>query len=285
MLPMLLFQRKSDLQDHLKSIQGPLDSIGFVPTMGALHDGHLSLMRQSLAQNTYTVVSIFVNPTQFNNRADLDNYPRNLEQDIALMETISSSLILFAPEISEMYADHAVAETYDFGGLERQMEGAFRPGHFDGVGTIVYRLFQSVCPTRAYFGEKDFQQLQIIRKLVEQKKLPIEIVACPIFREANGLAMSSRNERLTTHQRAEAALIYKALKEAKDLFKKYPIAEIQQQIKTFFSTSAMFHVDYFDIADEETLVASTQVEIGVKYRAFIAVIIDGVRLIDNIPLN
>ncbi|OYU83630.1 MAG: pantoate--beta-alanine ligase [Flavobacterium sp. BFFFF2] len=282
---MLLFQRKSDLQDHLKSIQGPLVSIGFVPTMGALHDGHLSLMSQSLAQNTYTVVSIFVNPTQFNNRADLDNYPRNLEQDIALMETISSSLILFAPEISEMYTDDAVAETYDFGGLECQMEGAFRPGHFDGVGTIVYRLFQSVCPTRAYFGEKDFQQLQIIRKLVEQKKLPIEIVACPIFREANGLAMSSRNERLSTHQRAEAALIYKALQEAKDLFKKYPIADIQQQIKTFFSTSSMFQLDYFDIADEETLVPSTTVETGVKYRAFIAVIIDGVRLIDNIPLN
>ncbi|MFT5229919.1 MAG: pantoate--beta-alanine ligase, partial [Urechidicola sp.] len=198
---MHIFNGKEALMDHLKSIKTLNSTIGFVPTMGALHQGHLSLMQESLAENDSTVVSIFVNPTQFNNPEDLSKYPRTLEADIAKISGLSSEIILYAPSTEDVYEGKILSQEFDFDGLENQMEGKFRPGHFNGVGTIVKRLFEIVVPTNAYFGEKDFQQLQIVKKMVEKNNLTVNVKGCAIFREANGLAMSSRNERLSEQKR------------------------------------------------------------------------------------
>ena len=199
---MLIFNKKSDLSAFLSPLTHQNKSIGFVPTMGALHDGHLSLLKKSLKENDVTVMSIFVNPTQFNNPDDLEKYPRTLEEDVKKMGKISDSIIVYAPSVSDIYEGKTVSESFEYEGLEHQMEGQHRPGHFNGVGTIVKRLFEIIKPTTAYFGEKDFQQLQIVKKLVELYAIPVEIMGCPIFREANGLAMSSRNERLSSLQRS-----------------------------------------------------------------------------------
>src|SRR6476620_374248 len=203
---MLIIKKQADLKAHLQSIANPNTTIGFVPTMGALHKGHLSLMAQSLKENTLTVMSIFVNPTQFNNAKDLEKYPRTLEADIEKIKTISDSVVVYAPSVDDIYEGTTVSQHFDFDGLENQMEGKHRKGHFDGVGTIVKKLFEIVKPTNAYFGEKDFQQLQIVKKLVSKYKIPVHIIGCEIFREASGLAMSSRNERLSTNARDEAKI-------------------------------------------------------------------------------
>jgi len=178
---MLIFETQLALIEHLKVNSDSKSTIGFVPTMGALHQGHLSLVEKSLNNNDKTIVSIFVNPTQFNNREDLDKYPRNLESDVAKLQTISDKIVIFAPTVDDIYEGNTVSKPFYFDGLENQMEGKFRPGHFEGVGTIVKRLFEIVKPTNAYFGEKDFQQLQIIKKLVEKENLPITVVGCPIL--------------------------------------------------------------------------------------------------------
>ena len=191
---MLVFNKKVDLVARLKTISTQETSIGLVPTMGALHQGHLSLLEESIRNNDITVISIFVNPTQFNNSEDLLNYPRTQENDIEKIKTVSENIILYAPTVEDVYEGKTVSQHFDFDGLENQMEGKFRPGHFDGVGTVVKRLFEIVKPTNAYFGEKDFQQLQIIKKMVSKLNIPVNIVGCPILRESNGLAMSSRNK-------------------------------------------------------------------------------------------
>jgi len=281
---MLIFNKKADLQNHLKPYLQANSAIGLVPTMGALHQGHLALMEQSLAQNTLTVVSIFVNPTQFNNPEDLEKYPRTLETDAEKIKTLSADIIIFAPTVDEMYDGNTVSQHYSFDGLENQMEGAHRPGHFDGVGTIVKKLFDIVLPTNAYFGEKDFQQLQIVRKLVEKNHMPINIVGCPITREASGLAMSSRNERLSPDEKTGAAFIYKTLLEARDKFKNESINTVKQYVTDAFATHPEFAPDYFEIAREDTLEPATLKE-NTKYRAFVAVFLGNVRLIDNISLN
>jgi len=215
---MLIFETQLALIEHLKVISDSKTTLGFVPTMGALHQGHLSLIQKSLQNNQRTIVSIFVNPTQFNNLEDLEKYPRNLESDIAKIQTVNDKVIIYAPSIEDIYQGNTVSNSFNFDGLENQMEGKFRPGHFEGVGTIVKRLFEIVKPTHAYFGEKDFQQLQIIKKLVAKENFPITIVGCPIYREENGLAMSSRNERLSPNDRNAAAIIYKTLLEVKNKF-------------------------------------------------------------------
>ena len=215
---MHIFYGKVALIAYLKTIKTANSTIGFVPTMGALHQGHLALMQRSLKENDDTVVSIFVNPTQFNNPEDLEKYPRTLEEDVKKMRGLSDKMILYAPSVEDIYEGNTISQDFDFDGLENQMEGKFRPGHFNGVGTIVKRLFEIVTPTNAYFGEKDFQQLQIVKKMVEKNHLPVNVVGCPIFREDNQLAMSSRNERLTPEERKEAAIIYKILTEAKEIF-------------------------------------------------------------------
>ncbi|MCG2612197.1 pantoate--beta-alanine ligase [Flavobacterium sp. SM15] len=282
---MFIFTKKSDLTAHLKQICTPKTKIGFVPTMGALHQGHLSLMKESLKNNSYTVVSIFVNPTQFNNAEDLEKYPRTLERDVEKITELSKDILVFAPSVEDMYEGNTKSIPFNYDGLEFQMEGAHRPGHFDGVGTIVKKLFEIVQPTNAYFGEKDFQQLQIVKKMVEKHKLPVSVHGCPIHRETNGLAMSSRNERLSEEARNEAALIYKTLKAAKSKFTKHSAKEVIAFVEDTFKKRPNFQLEYFEIADEATLLPCKRKSKTKKYRGFIAVFINNVRLIDNISLN
>lgn len=280
---MLVFEKNKDLTRFLTPYQK--GKIGFVPTMGALHQGHLSLIENAMLSNDIVVVSIFVNPTQFNNAEDLEKYPRTLDADILAIKSLSGNIVVYAPPVSDIYGEKTVSEKYDFDGLENEMEGKFRPGHFDGVGTIVQRLFEFVKPTQAYFGEKDYQQLLIVKKLVVKKQLPIKIHGCPIYREANGLAMSSRNERLSKTARKEAGYIYEALHIAKSEFESKTISEIYADIHERFDKHPSFVLDYFQIADQDTLKPVVKKEKNKKYRAFIAVFMENVRLIDTIPLN
>jgi pantoate--beta-alanine ligase len=282
---MHIFYEKVALIDHLKSIETTNFKIGFVPTMGALHQGHLSLMQKSLLENDSTVVSIFVNPTQFNNKEDLEKYPRTLEDDIRKISTLSDKIILYAPTVDDIYEGNILSQPFDFDGLENQMEGKFRPGHFDGVGTIVKRLFEIVSPTNAYFGEKDFQQLQIVKKMVSKTSLKVNVIGCPIYRESNQLAMSSRNERLTATEREEAAVIYKILTLAKEKFKTNSAKEVSEWVNKTFDKNEHFTLEYFQIADEATLLPCVRKTQNKKYRAFIAVFINNIRLIDTISLN
>ncbi|WP_370030812.1 pantoate--beta-alanine ligase [Flavobacterium sp. 28YEA47A] len=282
---MLIFNRQEDLKKHLMSVTKENTTIGFVPTMGALHQGHLSLIEKSLKENQVTVVSIFVNPTQFNNPEDLEKYPRTLEKDTQKIGTVNNDVIIFAPSVDDIYEGKTIAKAFDFGGLENQMEGKHRPGHFDGVGTIVKRLFEIVNPTNAYFGEKDFQQLQIVKKMVEKHQMPVNVIGCPIYREGNGLAMSSRNERLTPQQKEDSSLIYKTLKTAKEKFGTESAKDITDWVESVFEKNPEFKLEYFQIADEDQLLPIDKKDNDKKYRAFIAVFINSIRLIDNISLN
>jgi len=281
---MLIFNHKEGLRVHLSDVKSRNSTIGFVPTMGALHKGHLSLLEKSVADNDVTVISIFVNPTQFNNPDDLHKYPRTLEADTEKIALVSDKIIIFAPSVEEMYDGNTTSSHFSFDGLEHQMEGSHRPGHFDGVGTIVKKLFEIVMPDKAYFGEKDFQQLQIVKKLVEKTGLPITIIGCPISREENGLAMSSRNERLSAADKVKAAFIYKTLTEAQEHFKTESIEDVKHYVEHAFARHPEFSLDYFEIASEDDLKPATLKEKR-KYRAFIAVFLSDVRLIDNISLN
>jgi pantoate--beta-alanine ligase len=282
---MLIFSKKAELNQHLVQKHTTKASIGFVPTMGALHEGHLSLLKNSLENNSITVISIFVNPTQFNNPEDLLKYPRTLDADIEKIKTVSDSIIVYAPTVEDIYEGNTTSQHYHFDGLENQMEGKFRPGHFDGVGTVVKRLFEIVQPNNAYFGEKDFQQLQIVKKLVEKEKIPVTIIGCPIFREANGLAMSSRNERLTKDERNQASIIYKTIKKAQSLFGTKSANEVSEFVTKAFLNNPTFELEYFEIADEATLLPCKRKNKTKKYRAFIAVFVNKIRLIDTISLN
>lgn len=259
-------------------------SIGFVPTMGALHEGHLSLIKEAQQNNDIVVVSIFVNPTQFDNNEDLKKYPRTLEQDSKLLKNIKCDLV-FAPTASDIYEKNIRSTSYRFGGLEHAMEGKFRKGHFDGVGTIVKRLFEIVEPTSAYFGEKDFQQLQIIKKLVAIYKIPIKIIGCKIHREKDGLAMSSRNTRLSKTHRKAASFIYKVLKEANIRFATQSATKIDQWVHEQFNKHQYLELEYFEIANVKTLKTISKKRKGNKYRGFIAAFAGKIRLIDNIALN
>lgn len=282
---MFIFQQQSELKEHLMPFLSSNNTIGFVPTMGALHQGHLSLLEKSLQENEHTVISIFVNPTQFNNPEDLKKYPRTLERDIEKIAELNKNVIVFAPSVEDIYEGNTVSQPFNYDGLEHQMEGKHRPGHFDGVGTIVKRLFEIVHPTNAYFGEKDFQQLQIVKKLVQKYHIPVNIIGCPIHREPNGLAMSSRNERLTETEKKEAAIIYKTLLEAKAKFHRHSIKKISEYVKNAFEKHNLFSLEYFEIADENSLKPSIRKSKNKKYRAFIAVFVNNIRLIDTISLN
>jgi len=281
---MLVFTEKKVLSQHLSSIIEANKSIGFVPTMGALHQGHLSLMEQALKENDTVVVSIFVNPTQFNNIEDLEKYPRTLEADVNKMQTLSENLLIYAPDVKDIYEQKLASESFDYDGLELKMEGKHRLGHFDGVGTIVKRLFEIITPNRANFGEKDFQQLQIVKKLVEKFQLPVQIIGCPIFREPNGLAMSSRNERLSPQARKKAAFIYETLQKSKQNFIIKSAQETTEIVEKAFNKQKDFKLEYFEIADEKTLSICQKKDNNKKYRGFIAVFIENIRLIDNIPM-
>ena len=282
---MHIFNKKVDLNNYLKSNNLYNTTIGFVPTMGALHKGHLSLLQKSIENNVTTVISIFVNPTQFNNPEDLEKYPRTLENDVEKIKTISDKILVYAPTVEDIYEGKTKSQHYAFDGLEYQMEGKFRPGHFDGVGTVVKRLFEIVKPTNAYFGEKDFQQLQIVKKLVEKEKIPVNIIGCPIFREDNGLAMSSRNERLSTEEKEKSTIIFKILNNAKALFGTKSAHEVSEFVLREFKKYPDFELEYFEIADEATLLTCIRKNKNKKYRAFIAVFVNKIRLIDTISLN
>lgn len=282
---MLIFDRQVALREHLETISDSKTTIGFVPTMGALHQGHLSLLSESLENNTFSVVSIFVNPTQFNNSEDLAKYPRTLALDVEKIKSVSDKVIVFAPQVTDLYENGAISQHFDFDGLEHQMEGKFRAGHFDGVATIVKRLFEIVKPAKAYFGEKDFQQLQIVKKMVKKNQLPVTIIGCAIFREPNGLAMSSRNERLSEKERQEAGILYQILNEAKVKFGTKSAAFISKWVNRELKKHPDFKLEYFQIADETTLLPCIRKSESKKYRAFIAVFINNIRLIDTISLN
>ena len=283
---MQVYTSKAELRTFINKESTTSFSLGFVPTMGALHAGHLSLVSAALAENTLVVVSIFVNPTQFDNPNDLSTYPRTLTEDIQLLETLSKTHILvYAPTVDGVYGSQMTTDHFDFGGLEFQMEGKFRTGHFDGVGTIVKRLFEIVKPNNAYFGEKDFQQLQIIKKMVELSQLPVNIIGCPIERESNGLAMSSRNSRLSTEEKETAALIYQTLQSVKEKFQSENHTDISNWVNTQFSNHPLFELEYFQISESENLVSIQEKNQTKTYRAFIAVFAGDVRLIDNIALN
>ncbi len=279
---MKVFQLQKDLKNYLKINKINDKSIGFVPTMGALHDGHLALVKSSLKDNDFTVVSIFVNPTQFDNKDDLKKYPRTLKNDLDALKSVDKNIIVYTPIATDIYEGEVKSKHFDFDGLENEMEGKHRKGHFDGVGTIVKKLFEIVEPDKAYFGEKDFQQLQIIKKLVEKEKMNIQIVPISIFREADGLAMSSRNKRLTKKHREIAPFIHQILLDTQKMWQSSSIEEIIKYVENCFAKQPLLELEYFEIADEKTLIPSKQKINGNKYRGFIVVHAGDVRLIDNI---
>jgi len=283
---MKVLSTKENISILIQEIKAQNKSVGFVPTMGALHNGHLSLVRKALNENDEVIVSIFVNPTQFNKKEDLEKYPRDLECDINLLKTLSNNnIIIYTPSIYDIYGANIKALKFDFDGLENEMEGKFRPGHFDGVGTVVKRLFEIVKPDSAYFGEKDFQQLQIIKKLVEKFQLSVKVIGCEIYREENGLALSSRNQHLKSKQKKAAPTIFKILKEAKEKFRKQSAKKITDWVIKEFTKQKLLKLEYFIIADVKTLKENKIKSSKKSYRAFIAVYADTVRLIDNIALN
>ncbi len=254
--------------------------IGFVPTMGALHEGHLSLVKQCVAENEVCVVSVFVNPTQFNDIRDLETYPRTLEKDCALLEPSGCNYV-FAPTVEEMYPEADTRE-FDFGTISSVMEGAHRPGHFNGVAQIVSKLFDAVKPDNAYFGEKDFQQIAVIRAMVKQLVMPVNVVSCPIVREADGLALSSRNVRLTAEQRQKAPLIAHTLKESVNFVPEKSVKEVVNYVINTINAEPVMRVEYFEIVDGNTL-ESIQSWSDTNYAVgCITVYCGEVRLIDNI---
>ena len=268
-----LFQRKNRMHR----------SWGLVPTMGSLHEGHLRLIAQAVKENRVTFVTIFVNPTQFDNKVDLDNYPSSIDIDLQKIQAIDPNIFVFVPSVETIYPDGATVKKYDLQGLDKPMEGRHRPGHFDGVATVVERLFTLIQPDMAYFGQKDFQQLQIVSLLAQP--MGIRICSSPTVREQNGLAMSSRNRRLTPERREEAKLIYELLQWTKSNFSSHAIDDLKEMVVQKLSKTPAFELDYFEIAVEYNLRKVNSKKEGVSYRAFIAVVVDGIRLIDNMSLN
>ena len=279
---MLVCAKIKSVQDKISTLKKGA-TIGFVPTMGALHKGHLSLVKQAKKDNDLVVVSIFVNPTQFDKTTDLHNYPKTLDKDLSLLKTVDCDVV-FAPSANEIYSNNITSKNFEFDGLEFQMEGKFRAGHFNGVGTIVKRLFEIVTPHKAYFGEKDFQQLQIVKKMVEKHQMPVKIIGCAIYREKDGLAMSSRNVRLTAAQRKAAPFIYSTLKQVKTNFNSKTFSEIVKNVHKAFEKQSLLSLEYFEIANESTLKTVKNKKPKQKQRAFIAVFAGEIRLIDNISL-
>ena len=280
---MLVFRDISGLQNQIKKLKNYEKVIGFVPTMGALHNGHLSLVKKSISQNDFTVVSIFINPTQFNNVDDLNTYPSDLEEDLKLLKSISDKIIVFNPEPNELYCGDIRLDQFNFNGLDRYMEGAFRGNHFLGVATVVNKLFSLIRADYVYFGEKDFQQLRIIENLIKEKKFNIKLIRCGTIRSRDGLALSSRNKKLNFSSKKIATNLFKALNFAKEKIDILNIDEIKQIISNNLSNFKEIKLEYFVIADEQNLKPIKYKPAG-KYRAFIAAYVSGVRLIDNIKL-
>lgn len=269
-----------ELRSVIDSATGADKSVGLVPTMGALHQGHLSLIESSINECAFTVVSIFVNPTQFNSPEDLKKYPRTLENDLKLLQPLGVDLI-FNPDVDEMYPEPDTRR-FNFGALESVMEGAHRPGHFNGVAQVVSKLFDAVKPDKAYFGEKDYQQLAIIKAMVREYNYPVEVVPCPIVREEDGLAMSSRNMRLSTQQRKSAVRISEALQQSRKIARNTDIDAVKKWVGDYINEDPELDLEYFEISDVNTLqsVKSWKSEQGLI--GCIAVFAGNIRLIDNI---
>ena len=280
---MKVINKTSDIQAIIEQFKNDGKSIGLVPTMGALHKGHLSLVKNSISNNDITVVSIFVNPTQFNNPNDLASYPRTVEKDLELLQTVGCDIV-FAPEADDIYSKSETESRFefDFEGLDKVMEGKFRPGHFNGVVQIVSKLFDLVRPNRAYFGEKDFQQLAIIRLMTRRYNLPIEIVPCPIVREDLGLALSSRNSLLKDNEKQVASHIYAVLNESRQFVPQTEVEELKQCVIAAIEQKPELKVEYFDIVDGHTLKSIGKWDESDYVVGCITVFCGNVRLIDNI---
>lgn len=268
------------LQEEISALQTSGKTVGFVPTMGALHAGHMSLVKQCLEDNDICVVSIFVNPTQFNNKEDLVKYPRTIERDSQFLAQAGASIV-FVPSEEEIYPEPDTRQ-FDFGQIEKVMEGVHRPGHFNGVAQVVSRLFDIVKPDKAYFGEKDFQQLAIIRAMVEQLGLPVEIVSMPIVREESGLAMSSRNERLTTEQKEVAVNISKVLFQSREWIKDLSVAEVSKKVVDAINSFEGLEVEYFEIVNGYSLQSISDWSDSDYVVGCIALYCGEIRLIDDI---
>lgn len=280
MLP--IYKNKILLTDYISSVRQAEKTVGFVPTMGALHDGHISLIEKSSEESDITVCSIFVNPTQFNETSDFEKYPRMIEKDIQILGNTNCSVI-FAPDSKEIYTDESI-DLIDIklGYLEHELEGKFRPGHFKGVVSVVKRLFDIVQPDKAFFGQKDYQQFMIIKKMVEHFNLKTELICCPVIREKDGLAMSSRNLRLTPKERDFAPTIYQSLIGAKELLGKSTIKEIKSWAESLLSKNDLVELEYFEIRNAEDLKPVKDVNEVNELAILAALKVGKVRLIDNI---
>ncbi|TWI98808.1 pantoate--beta-alanine ligase [Mucilaginibacter frigoritolerans] len=277
---MKIFTTKKELQQYLLQIKGLHKSIGLVPTLGALHKGHISLIEQAQKNNDVVVCSIFVNPTQFNDPKDLEKYPRTIEADIALLEQVNCD-ILFNPPVSEIYDDNEQWHL-EIGPMEQLLEGKSRPGHYQGVTQIVSKLFNIVNPDTAFFGQKDYQQFSVISKMVELLKMPVQLVMCPIKREADGLAMSSRNIHLTTADRQHSLVLSKTLNWVKENFNRSEIQQLKHKAELMISAEEGVELDYFEIADGETLLPANEDTKTIV--ALVAAKVGKTRLIDNVLL-
>lgn len=278
---MIIIENISKTIEFLKNQAKSGKSIGFVPTMGALHQGHIALVEKAKLENDVVVCSIFVNPTQFNNPEDLKKYPRTLEEDCKMLQAAGCDLV-FAPSAEEMYEESPVLKI-DFGYLEQILEGKFRPGHFNGVGIVVSKLFNIVKPTKAYFGQKDLQQVAVVKRLVKDLSFDLELIVCDTIRESDGLAMSSRNRRLSSSAREIAPRIFESLLIGqKYLFEGLNIEETKQKVVEWYENSPEFTLEYYEIVEADTLNTIEKKPEGQKTAIVIAAFLDGVRLIDNI---
>jgi pantoate--beta-alanine ligase len=278
---MNIFTTKESLKQYLLQSRASNKTIGFVPTMGALHQGHISLIKQAQQENDEIVCSIFVNPSQFNDLKDLEKYPRTIEADIKMLEDVKCD-ILFYPPVNEIY-DNNEQWHLNIGAVEHLLEGKFRPGHYQGVTHVVYKLFAIVSPDTAYFGQKDYQQFLVINKMVEQLKIPVKMVMCPIRRETDGLAMSSRNIQLTADDRRQALILSKTLNWVKDNFHRDNIPRLQKEAELMISSEPGVALEYFEIADGDTLLPADQKTKNIV--ALSAAKIGNTRLIDNVILS
>ena len=282
---MIVCYLKSEVKNELKANIANKDIIGLVPTMGSLHKGHLSLIKTAVENCNQVWVSIFINPTQFNNESDLKNYPKNIKKDISLIESVSKKIKVFCPEINEMYEKGLNYNQYNFNSIDSKLEGKYRKGHFNGVATIVSKLFELFQPNQAFFGEKDFQQTQIVKRLIDLEKHKTKLIICPTVREKNGLAMSSRNNLLSQKNRENSSIIFHNLNYVKTHFKTIDFDQIISKCIKSINSYDGFKTEYFEIVDSFSLSKQKKYCENKSYRVFVSVMVDEVRLIDNILLN
>ena len=280
---MIVIKSPIDLEILLNKIRGNNKKIGFVATMGALHDGHISLIKRSKEENDTTVCSIFINPKQFNDSNDLEKYPRPIENDLILLKEVGADIV-FLPDYNDIYPQNYIEPEINLSGLDNVLEGLIRPGHFKGVALVVKRLFECVNPDVAYFGQKDYQQTLVIKEIVKQFKIPSDIAVCSILREKNGLAMSSRNIRLSAEQREQASFIYKMLLQLKEDVKSLPLKEALNKAENILLKNEGVQIDYLTIVNQQTLVPEETLNLGKSSVALVVVDYFGVRLLDNIYL-